>query len=171
MERAVRQDPRRFPASCLLRLGGDAVRVQLSPAEIYGGQEGEWRVRVNRRWHDGVDGKPLFLDRAGLAEFLATVLAAGTVETPPCPALCADMRVSLPRPADVNDDGYDYVQGYVFAAPILARDGRWYVPVGGAGRHWYARCEDVRPLPAKYQPGPIRRWMIRNQETTPCALE
>lgn len=164
MERPVKHDKRRFLASCLLRLGGDAVRVQLSPAEIYDGPEGAWRVRVNRRWHDGVDGKPLFLDRAGLADFLAALLAAGTVEPPLCPALCADMRVMLRRPDAGEFEADEFVQGWIFSAPILAHDGRWYVAVSGGGLRWYARCEDVRPLPAKYQPGPIRRWMIRNQE-------
>lgn len=171
MERALRQDKRRFPASCLLRLSGEAVRVQLSPAEIYDGPAGAWRVRVNRRWQDGVDGEPLFLDRAGLAAFLATALAAGTVETPPCPALCADMRVMVRRPDAGEFDADEFVQGWTYSAPILAHDGHWYVLVGGAGRRWFARCEGVTPLPARYQPGAVRRWMIRNEETSSCAPE
>lgn len=164
MERPVRQDPRRFPASCLLRLGRDAVRVQLSPAEIYGGPKGAWRVRVNRRWHDGVDEQALFLDRSGLADFLAAMLAVGTVELPPCPALCADMRVMLRRPDAGEFDADEFVQGWTYSAPILAHDGHWYVLVSGAGRRWFARCEDVQPLPARHQPASIRRLMIRNEE-------
>ena len=159
----MRQDPRRFPASCLLRLDGKAVRVQLSPAEIYGGPEGAWRVRVNRRWHDGVDGAPLFLDRAGLAEFLAGLLAAGPVEPAARPELCADMRVCVWLPGEGELEVGELVQGWTHSAPIRAHDGCWYVLVSAGGRRWFARCEDVEPLPVRHQPGRARQWM-KNRE-------
>lgn len=152
----MRRDPRRFPASCLLRLGGHAVRVQLSPAEIYGGPEGHFRARVNRRWHDGVDGQPLFMDRAGLADFLAGLLAAGTCEVPPRPEIHPDMRV-LVRRQDAGDfDAEEYERGWTYSEPILAHDGQWYVLVSAGGYRRFARCQDVTPLPRKYQPASIR---------------
>lgn len=160
----MRQDPRRFPASCVLRVDGKPVRIQLSPAEIYGGPEGAWRVRVNKRWHDGVDGLPLYLDRAGLAEILAGLLAAGPVEPAPCPGICANMRVRVWLPGDGELDVGEPVMGWTYSEPILAHDGCWYVLVSAGGRRWYARCEDVTPLPARYQAGPARQWMKNREE-------
>lgn len=155
----MRRDPRRFPASCLLRLGGDAVRVQLSPAEIYGGPEGHFRARVNRRWHDGVDGQPLFMDRAGLADFLAGLLAAGTCEVPPRPEIFQDMRVMVRRPDTGEFELDEHIQGWTYSGPILGHDRHWHVLVSAGGRRWFARCEDVAPLPRKYQPASIRGLM------------
>lgn len=160
----MRPDPRRFRASCVLRVDGKPVRIQLSPAEIYGGPEGAWRVRVNRRWHDGVDGAPLYMDRARLAEFMAGLLAAGPLEPTPRPEICADMRVRVWLPGDGELDVGEPVMGWTYSEPILAHDGCWYVLVSAAGRRWHARCEDVTPLPAKYQPANIRRRMIQQEE-------
>ncbi len=160
----MRPDPRRFPASCVLRVDGKPVRIQLSPAEIYGGPDGAWRVRVNRRWHDGVDGAPLYMDRARLAEFLAALLAAGPVEPTPRPEICDEMRVRVWLPGDGELEVGEPVMGWTYSEPILAHDGCWYVLVSAAGRHWHARCEDVTPLPAKYQPASIRRRMIQQEE-------
>lgn len=136
----MRRDLRRFPASCLLRLGGDAVRVQLSPAEIYGGPEGHFRARVNRRWHNGVDGQPLFMDRAGLADFLAGMLTAGTCEAPPQPEIHPDMRVMVAAPDAGEFELDEDVQGWTYSGPILGHDRRWYVLVSAGGRRWFARC-------------------------------
>lgn len=161
----MRRDPRRFPASCVLRVDGKPVRVQLSPAEIYGGPEGHFRARVNRRWHDGVDGQPLFMDRAGLADFLAGLLAAGTCETPPRPEIFQDMRVMVGRPDAGEFELDEDVQGWTYSGPILGHDRRWYVLVSAFGRRWFARCEDVAPLPCKQQPTAIRRLMRVREDT------
>lgn len=155
----MRKDPRRFPFSCLLRLGGSAVRVQLSPAELYGGPEGQYRARVNRRWHDGADGCHLFMDRAALADFLAGLLSAATAGTPPRPALLQDMSVMVRRQDAGDFDADEYERGWTYSEPILAHDGQWYVLVSAGGRRRFARCEDVTPLPRKYQPASIRRLM------------
>lgn len=155
----MRRDPRRFPASCVLRVDGKPVRIQLSPAEIYGGPESHFRARVNRRWHDGVDGQPLFMDRAGLADFLAGLLAAGTCETSPRPEIFPDMRVMVCRPDAGEFEIDEDVQGWTYSGPILAHDGRWYVLVSAGGYRRFARCQDVTPLPRKYQPASIRGLM------------
>lgn len=158
-----RHDPRRFPASCVLRVDGKAVRLQLSPAEIYGGQEGAWRVRVNRRWREGVDGNPLFMDRARLAEFLAGLLDAGPVEAPARPEICAGMRVRVWLPGAGKLEVGEPAQGWTCSAPIRGHDGHWYVLVSACGRRWFARCEDVSPLAAKYQLHGKRRDLGRGQ--------
>ncbi|MBO5490082.1 MAG: hypothetical protein J5960_01455 [Desulfovibrio sp.] len=149
-------DKRRFTASCLLKLDGRAVRIQLSPAELYGGPEGVWRVRVNRRWHDGQDGNPLFLDRAGLAAFLADAL--GTVQQPPAPRpnVPADARVIVTVWQGEEPQTH---HGWTFSEPIRACDGCWYVLVGADARRFFARCEDVRLAPKAQQPAGIRRKM------------
>lgn len=151
-------DKRRFTASCLLRLDGRAVRVQLSPAELYGGPEGIWRVRVNRRWRDGRDGNPLFLDRAGLAALLADMLGAGQEKPVPRPDLPADARVAV----TVWQGGEPQTcRGWTYSEPIRADDGCWYVVVAAAGRRFFARCTDVRLAPRAQQPAGIRRKMGR----------
>lgn len=150
-------DKRKITASCLLKVNGRAVRVQLSPAPVYGGPEGAYRVRVNRVWRNGYDGNPLFVDRAALAALLADMLHAAPAPCAPCPDLPADARVSVTIRR--GEDAFEIVPGWTYSTPIRADDGQWYVVVSAQGRRFFANCEDVRPLPASAQPGGIRRRM------------
>ncbi len=147
-------DKRKITASCLLKVNGRAVRVQLSPAVIYGGPEGAYRVRVNRVWRNGHDGNPLFVDRAALAALLAEMLRAAPAPGVPCPDLPADARVSVTIRR--GEDVFEIVPGWTYSAPIRADDGQWYVLVSAGGRRFFANCADVRLLPVSAQPGGIR---------------
>ncbi len=147
-------DKRHFTASCLLKVDGRPVRIQCSPASLYGGPEGLWRVRVNRRWHDGKDGNPMFLDRTGLAALLADMLGTTQKKPTPRPELQADARVSVLVWQGNEPQTY---QGWTYSEPIRADDGCWYVLVGADGRRFFARCEDVRLAPLKSQPATFRK--------------
>ena len=147
-------DKRKITASCLLKVNGRAVRVQLSPAVIYGGPEGAYRVRVNRVWRNGHDGNPFFVDRAALAALLADVLCGVPLLDVPAPDLPADARVSVTIRR--GEDVFEIVPGWTYSVPIRADDGQWYVLVSAGGRRFFANCTDVRLLPASAQPGGIR---------------
>lgn len=149
-------DKRKISTSCLLRVGGRALRVQLSPAAIYGGPEGAYRVRVNRVWRNGHDGNPLFVDRGGLAALLSDLMAAVRDQGQPAPRpqLPADARVSVTL---WQDDEPVQASGWTYSTPIRADDGLWYVVVSAGGRRRWARCEDVTLLPLAAQPGAVRR--------------
>lgn len=145
-------DKRRFTASCLLKLDAQALRVQLSPAVIYGGPEGAYRVRVNRVWRNGHDGSPLFFDRAGLATLLADLLNAGSVQAAICPDIPADARVAV-----TAWETAEPLNGWTYSTPIRADDGIWYVLVSAGGRRFFAKSDDVRVLPLKAQPASVRK--------------
>lgn len=147
-------DKRKITASCLLKLDGQALRVQLSPAVIYGGPEGAYRARVNRVWLNGHDGSPLFVDRAGLAELLAGLLQAGAAQAATCPDIPADARVAVTA---WHHEEPKTLSGWTYSTPIRADDGIWYVLVSAGGRRFFARCDDVRLLPTSAQPASVRK--------------
>lgn len=151
-------DKRKITASCLLKVNGSALRVQLSPAAIYGGQEGYYRVRVNRIWRNGHDGNPLFVDRASLGVLLADLMCAAPMQGTACPNLPNDARVSV---TVWRGDEPRQLSGWTYSSPIRADDGLWYVVVSAGGRRFFARCEDVRLLPPGTQPGGLRRRLCR----------
>ena len=152
-------DNRKITASCLLKVNGSALRVQLSPATIYGGQEGHYRVRVNRIWRNGHDGNPLFVDRASLGVLLADLMCAAPTQKTACPNLPTDARVSV---TIWQGDEPKQFSGWTYSTPIRADDGLWYVVVSAGGRRFFARCGDVLLLPPAAQPGGIRRRVCRS---------
>lgn len=133
-------DNRIFTGGFSVRMGTKRTRFELSPAEIHGGPEGLFRVRVDRRWHDGPEGEALFLDRGGLAHLVASA-ALGTVGAPaPRPSLRRGARISV----RIEDEGRARVEGGFTVGPfILAHDGRWMVPVTVYGGTRYVAAEDI----------------------------
>lgn len=133
-------DNRIFTGGFSVRMGTKRTRFELSPAEIHGGPEGLFRVRVDRRWHDGPEGEALFLDRDGLAHLVASA-ALGTVGAPAQrPSLRRGARVSV----RIEDEGRARVEGGFTVGPfILAHDGRWMVPVTVYGGTRYVAAEDI----------------------------
>ncbi len=133
-------DNRIFTGGFSVRMGTKRTRFELSPAEIHGGPEGLFRVRVDRRWHDGPEGEALFLDRDGLAHLVASA-ALGTVGSPaPRPSLRRGSRISV----RIEDEGRARVEGGFTVGPfILAHDGRWMVPVTVYGGTRYVAAEDI----------------------------
>lgn len=88
---------------------------------------------------------------------------AGTCEVPPRPEIHPDMRVMVGRPDAGEFELDEDVQGWTYSGPILGHDGQWYILVSAGGRRRFARCQDVTPLPRKYQPSSIRR-LVQGRE-------
>lgn len=133
-------DKRKFSGSFSVRIDTHRARFELSPAEIHGGPEGSFRVRIDRKWHDGPDGKPLFFDRSRLADLVVDAALDGLPATPRRPQIQRSERVSVRFEAD----GVRRVEGgFVAAPPILGHDGRWWVPVTMYGGTRYVPTDDI----------------------------
>ncbi|WP_027188211.1 hypothetical protein [Desulfovibrio cuneatus] len=120
-------DNRKFSGSVSIRLGTQRVKLELSPAPLHGGEEGLFRVRVGRRWHDALEGEPLFFHRASLAELIGHFL--GEAAFPPLPE-----APDLPRNTRVTvnfwHNGQPEQEGvWTATPPIRALDGKFYVGV------------------------------------------
>lgn len=132
------QDNRKFCASISVRNGEERTKMELSPAPLYGGPEGFYRVRLARRWLDTEDGAPRFFDRDGLAR-LAAELALCGLETPaPAPDIPCNSRVSVRRA-----DGF-YEGTWTNTEPILDYAGRWMVNVSLGGGRVFVPVEDIK---------------------------
>jgi hypothetical protein len=101
-------------------------KLELSPAEKYGGEAGLFRVRIGRRWIDTPEGKPLFFDRARLAELIAAHALGEAV------AVLPDTAPDLPRNSRVSvkfwHRGMPWCEGvFTSSPPWRGFDGRFYV--------------------------------------------
>lgn len=131
---------RKFSGSFSVRIDTRRARFELSPAELHGGPEGAFRVRIDRKWHDGPNGKPLFFDRSGLADMVVGAALDGMPEPAPLPQIKHGDRVSV----RFERDGCGRVEGgFVSAPPILGHDGRWWVPVTMYGGTRYVPTDDI----------------------------
>ncbi len=115
---------------CVKNGAKTAFRIELFCAEQWANSaQGRYRCRVNRRWRNGSDGKPAYLDLPQIGELVAELAggdAAPTLEPPP--DLPRGSRVSAPNGNVVNGQAlYDLTQ--TVSDPIRAHDGRWYVLV------------------------------------------
>lgn len=123
----MRNDNRKFSGSVSIRLGARRVKLELSPAELHGGAEGLFRVRVDRRWHDHQDGGPLFFDRSGLAELVAALaFDAQLPALPEAPFLPRHTRVSVKF---WHGDNPHWEGVWTSTPPIRGHDGQFYVGV------------------------------------------
>lgn len=125
------KDKRIFSGSVSIRMEDRRVKLELAPAELHGGGEDMFRVRMGRRWLDAppdANGKsrPLFFDRARLADCIAAhVFADSVAELPAAPPdIPRNSRVSVkfwhqdrPRQEGV----------YTATPPFRGFDGRFYV--------------------------------------------
>lgn len=133
-------DNRKFCGSISVRIGTRRVKLELAPAPDYGGPEGMYRVRIDRRWLDAEGGEPRFLDREGLAR-LAADMALDALETPaPAPDIPCPSRVSV---RFWKDDLPHYEGTWTNTPPIRAYDGRWVVNVSLGGKRVFVPVEDV----------------------------
>ena len=142
-------DKRTFPISISVKANDARSVFEASPAQLYGGPEGMYRVRVNRRWHDGPDGGPLFFDVPRLLRFIQSGMLEDQPVTPSAPVCPVFARVSV-RLSRHNMPYY--VCGHVAAPPVRVYDGRWLVPVAIAGeRTDYYTPDRVILHPARRQ--------------------
>jgi hypothetical protein len=120
------KDKREFSGSISVRIDTMRRKFELSPAENYSGLRGLFRVRSGRRWIDTPEGKPLFFDRARLADLIADhVFGEAVAELP-------DSAPDLPRNSRVTvkfrHNGADRCEGaFTASPPWRGFDGLFYV--------------------------------------------
>lgn len=121
------QDNRIIYGSVSIRLGKARTKIDLSPAEEHGGEDGYYRVRIGRRWHNGPDGEMLFLDRSGLADLVASIAFEEVAEIPAAPPdLPMRSRVSV----TIWKGGQPHFEStWTDTPPIRGFDGQFYVGV------------------------------------------
>lgn len=130
-------DKREFCGSFSVKIDTKRVAFELSPASLYGGPEGFFRVRMARRWLDTEEGTPCWFDRDGLARLVAELAVCG-LETPaPTPSIPCPSRVSVRRA-----DGF-YEGTWTNTEPILNYAGCWVVNVSLGGKRVFVPVEDV----------------------------
>lgn len=133
-------DKRQFCGSFSVKVDTKRVAFELSPAALYGGPDGLFRVRVARRWVDTADGKPRFLDRAGLAALVVDAALGVLPEPAPAPDIPFPSRVSV----RLWRGDVPYYQGtWTNTPPILDHAGRWVVNVSLDGQRVFVPVEDV----------------------------
>jgi hypothetical protein len=122
----VPKDKRDFIGSVSVRIEGTRRKLELSPAERYGGEEGLYRVRLGRRWIDTPEGKPLFFDRVRLADLIAAHVFAEAVAVLPetAPDIPRNSRVSVKfwHRGDPHHEGV-----FTSSPPWRGFDGRFYI--------------------------------------------
>jgi hypothetical protein len=120
------KDKREFCGSISVRIDTTRRKLELSPAEKYGGEEGLYRVRIGRRWIDTPEGKPLFFDRARLADLIAAHAFGEAVSVLPggAPDLPRNTRVTV----KFWHRGEPMLEGvFTSSPPWRGFDGRFYV--------------------------------------------
>ena len=133
-------DKREFCGSLSVKVDTKRVAFELSPAPLYGGPEGFYRVRVARRWVDTADGKPRFFDRAGLAALVVEAALGVLPEPAPAPDIPCPSRVTV----YYWRDDIPYNQGtWTNTEPILDHAGRWMVNVSLNAKRVFVPVEDV----------------------------
>ena len=133
-------DKREFCGSFSVKVDTRRVALELSPAPLYGGPEGFYRVRVARRWVDTADGKPRFFDRAGLAALVVDAALGALPEPAPAPDISCPSRVSV---RFWRDDMPFYAGTWTNTPPILDHAERWMVNVSLGGKRVFVPVEDV----------------------------
>lgn len=134
-------DKRQFTVSISAKIENRRrMLFEASPAPLYGGPDGLYRVRIDRRWYNSPDGEPLFFDSVRLMELIRTV-AFGVLEEPaPAPNIPPKARVSV---WSVVDGEKRYECGWTVTPPIRAFDGRWVIAVMLAGKTVFMPVENI----------------------------
>lgn len=125
-------DGRRFVATVCVR-HDTTTRIELAPAQEYGGPDGRWRVRVDRRWHNLPDGTPGYLAASDVGALVASALGGEASVVPAVPDLPRGTLVSAPAgPDGVGGERRELTR--IVTVPYLLHDGDWHV-----GVHLYGR--------------------------------
>jgi hypothetical protein len=119
------KDKREFCGSISVRIDTTRRKLELAPAENYGGGSGLYRVRIGRRWVDTPEGAPLFFDRARLAGLIADQAFGEAPRQPEAaPEIPRNTRVTV----QFRHAGEPRCEGvYTSSPPWRGADGRYYV--------------------------------------------
>ena len=134
------KDKRTFCASFSVKHGEKRVLFELSPASLYGGPDGFFRVRVARRWLDTAEGSPCFFDRDALALLIADSALGAMPERSPAPSVPCPSRVTV---RVWEDDAPAYIGTWTNTEPIMDHAGRWMVNVSLNGKRVFGPVEDI----------------------------
>lgn len=130
---------RKFSGSISVRIDTRRVKLELSPALLHGGPEGEYRVRVDRRWVME-DSSPRFFDREALAALVAETALATLPEPSPVPDIPFPSRVIV----RTWKEEIPYFEGaWTNTPPIRDYSGKWVVSVSLGGKRIFVPVEDV----------------------------
>ena len=133
-------DKRKADRTICVKIGAKVrFKIELFPALQWSESAqlpGErFRLRINRRWHDGPEGEILFLDMAQVAILVGTLANGEAIVLPPKPDLPRGAPVKAPCRVLAGEPLYELTR--TGTEPILGHDGRWYVEIylfGKGGR-------------------------------------
>lgn len=113
---------------CVKKGAKTVVKIERFPAEQWEkSAQGRFRLRINRRWHDGPDGEMVFLDMAQAWELAAKLDAGESVDLVPAPDLPRGTPVRVPTRQLDGEQLYEVSRTHT--TPMRGHDGRWYVNV------------------------------------------
>ena len=124
-------EKRKFETVICVKNGAKTLfKLELFPAEQWEkSAQGRYRCRINRRWHDLVEGGAAYLDMQQVGGLVATLAGSGAMPLPaPAPDLPRSSRVSVPN-GNVIGGQIMYDRAQTVSDPILGYDGRWFVQV------------------------------------------
>ena len=129
-------EKRKFTASVCVKIDAKTVaKIELSPASEWSKTAQGYRLRVNRKYHNGPGGGMLFLQPGEVGEFVAAHACGSDLPElpqapalPPAPDLPRKTRVSVPNGRTLAGEA-QYDGSRTETDPLLAHDGLWYVNV------------------------------------------
>lgn len=133
-------DKRKFCASICVKSSTGSTRLELAPAQDYGGPQGAYRVRIARKWVRGPKARRRFFDRASLAMLLVAEVMGGLEPPMPAPSIPYPSRVSVKL---WRRSGVRYVGSWTNTEPIQDATGQWVVNVSVGGKRLFVPIEDV----------------------------
>ena len=129
-------DNRKFSSTICVKNDTKRHRIECSPAEFYGGQEGLLRIRHNRKWVD-MDGEKTFMNNEKLSKFICSLLEHEEIifEKPNLPK---NTRCSI----IIEENGVPVQLGAMTGSePILDYNGVWQVYVIAYGYQGFYPCK------------------------------
>lgn len=133
------QENRHFTASISVGLHDEkrSVLIEISPAPIYGGPEGMYRVRVGRKWLNlpGSNKKLFFSMKDILDGPVAQALSLTESPNEPPSSIPTELPYNSRVSVCTEKNGLPYyLPGWSVMPPIQGRDGIWYLAVSYAGK-------------------------------------
>ncbi|WP_347282602.1 hypothetical protein [Helicobacter japonicus] len=131
-------DNRKFSSTICVKNGTKRHRIECSPAEIYGGQKGLFRIRHNRKWID-TDGKKVFMNAEKIGKFICSLLENKEV-TSGKPNIPKNTRCSI---IIWEKDNPVQLCAMTGSEPILDYNGEWQIYVIAYGYQGFYPCKDL----------------------------
>ncbi len=131
-------DKRKFSSTICVKSDTKRHRIECSPAELYGGQEGLLRIRHNRKWVD-MDGEKTFMNNEKLSKFICSLLEHEEIISEK-PNLPKNTRCSI----IIEENGVPVQLGAMTGSePILDYNGEWQIYVIAYGYQGFYPCKDL----------------------------